>query len=128
MAIVLDVGIFLNPSDSGMLMLHSGQLLGWLGLVRVDGKTMIWMGERKDVETATQAAFEYTATRSIVTIEADDKVQVKITFLSPLTPNDFKRQSLVFSYMDVEVSSLDGSEHDVQIYTDISAGTSLCSL
>jgi hypothetical protein len=29
---------------------------------------------------------------------------------------------LVFSYMQVEVSSIDGSDHDVQIYTDISAG------
>lgn len=80
------------------------------------------MGAPKDIELAQQTSYEYTSTRSIFTIVADDKVQIKITFLSPLTPTDLKRQSLIFSYMDVEVSSADGSEHDVQIYTDISAG------
>ncbi|KAJ4362334.1 hypothetical protein N0V83_010427 [Neocucurbitaria cava] len=79
------------------------------------------MGAPKDVELASQTSFEYTSTRSIFTIAADDKVQVKVTFLSPLTPSDLKRQSLIFSYMEVEVTSLDSSEHEVQIYTDISA-------
>jgi hypothetical protein len=82
------------------------------------------MGAPRDIEAASQVSYEYTSTRSIFTIEADGKVSLKITFLSPLTPNDFKRQSLIFSYMQVEVSSLDGSEHDVQIYSDISAGMS----
>ncbi|KAF2126519.1 glutaminase GtaA [Dothidotthia symphoricarpi CBS 119687] len=99
----------------------TGQWLGWTGLIRVDGKTFTWMGTPNDIDVASQVAYEYTSTRSIFTIEADDKVTVKITFLSPLTPNDFKRQSLIFSYMEVEVSSLNGTTHDVQIYTDISA-------
>jgi hypothetical protein len=97
-----------------------GQLLGWTGLVRVDGKTFNWMGNY--AQKANQTSAEYTATSSIFTIRADGKVEVKVTFLSPITPKDFKRQSLVFSYMQVEVSSIDGSNHDVQIYTDISAG------
>ncbi|CAO2655195.1 Nn.00g102590.m01.CDS01 [Neocucurbitaria sp. VM-36] len=100
---------------------YTDQWLGWTGLVRVDGKTFVWMGAPKDLETANQTSFEYTSTRSTFTIAADDKVEVKVTFLSPLTPNDLKRQSLIFSYMNVEVTSLDSSEHNVQIYTDISA-------
>jgi hypothetical protein len=80
------------------------------------------MGAPKDIANADQTSFEYTSTRSIFTIAVDGKVQLKVTFLSPITPNDFKRQSLIFSYMKVEVSSLDGSNHEVQIYTDISAG------
>lgn len=52
-------------------------------------------------------------------------VEMNITFMSPITPNDFKRQSLVFSYLNVEVSSLDGKDHDVQVYADISAGESM---
>ena len=99
-----------------------GQILGWTGLIRVDNETYTWMGAPKSIPTANQTAYEYTSTRSIFTIEADGKVSLKVTFLSPLTPKDLKRQSLIFSYMDVEVSSLDGAEHDVQIYTDISAG------
>lgn len=52
----------------------------------------------------------------------EDKVQITVTFLSPITPDDFLRQSLIFSYINVEVVSLDGRKHDVQLYTDISAG------
>ncbi|KAH8702747.1 glutaminase GtaA [Phaeosphaeriaceae sp. PMI808] len=100
---------------------YTGQWLGWTGMIRVDGKTFTWMGAPRDVPNANQIAVEYTSTKSIFTIRADNKVSIKITFLSPITPNDFKRQSLVFSYMQVEVSSVDGADHKVQIYTDISA-------
>jgi hypothetical protein len=91
-------------------------------MIRVDGKVYNWMGSPKDIPKATQVSAEYTSTSSIFTIRADGKVEIKVTFLSPVTPKDFKRQSLVFSYMEVAVSSIDGSEHKVQIYTDISAG------
>ncbi|KAI4932984.1 hypothetical protein J4E85_003387 [Alternaria conjuncta] len=105
-----------------MLTLSSGQILGWTGLVKVDGNTFVWMGKPDGYnDFANQTSYEYTSTKSIFTITAGDTLQLKVTFMSPLTPNDFKRQSLIFSYMNVEVSSLDGSQHDVQIYTDISA-------
>jgi hypothetical protein len=92
-------------------------------MIRVDGKTYTWMGAPKDIPKATQTAAEFTSTRSTFIIRVDNKVSIKVSFLSPVTPNDFKRQSLIFSYMEVEVSSIDGSDHKVQIYTDISAGT-----
>jgi hypothetical protein len=104
-------------------MCSRGQTTGWTGLIRVDGKTFTWMGAPLDIQRANQVAFEYTSTKSIFTIEVDDKVSMRITFLSPLAPDEFKRQSLVFSYMEVVISSLDGKSHDVQLYTDISAGT-----
>jgi hypothetical protein len=49
-------------------------------------------------------------------------VTITASFISPLTPKDFQRQSLIASYLNVEVASKDGSDHDVQLYTDISAG------
>ena len=49
-------------------------------------------------------------------------VEMNITFLSPITPTDLTRQSLIFSYVDVSVTSTDGASHDVQLYTDITAG------
>jgi hypothetical protein len=123
MAIVLDVGRLLTTLAEYIVTQSSGQLLGWTGIVRVDGNTFVWMGAPDSYnDLANQTSYEYTSTKSIFFITADDKIQLKVTFLSPLTPNDFKRQSLIFSYMEVEVSSLDNSEHDVQIYTDISAG------
>lgn len=50
------------------------------------------------------------------------KVEMNITFLSPVYPHDEKRQTLVFTYLDVSVQSLDGNAHEVQLYSDISAG------
>jgi hypothetical protein len=97
------------------------QITGWCGLIRVDGSTYTWMGLPGST-TVTQTAFEYTSTKSIFTMDVGGKVEMNITFMSPITPNDFKRQSLIFSYLNVEVSSLDGNDHDVQVYADISAG------
>jgi hypothetical protein len=123
MANILDVGIPYGRFASGSLTARRGQFLGWTGMIRVDGKVFNWMGSPKDIPKATQVSAEFTSTSSTFTIQADNKVSIKVTFLSPVTPKDFKRQSLVFSYMKVAVSSIDGSEHKVQIYTDISAGT-----
>lgn len=72
-----------------------------------------------------QTAFQYTSTRSIFTMDVDGKVEMDITFLSPVLPDDMVRSSLPYMYMDVGVKSLDGISHQVQLYTDISAGTSL---
>ena len=126
MAIILDVRSLSTLCVGYILTPSSGQILGWTGLVKVDGNTFVWMGKPNGYnDFANQTSYEYTSTKSIFTITAGDTVQLEVTFLSSLTPNDFKRQSLIFSYMDVKVSSLDGSSHDVQIYTDISAGEHL---
>ena len=47
-----------------------------------------------------QTAFEYTSTRSIFTMSVGGSVQMKITFLSPVTPDELLRSSLPYSYMD----------------------------
>ena len=91
-------------------------------MIRVDGATYTWMGAPNPQPTlVTQTAFEYTSTRSTFMMSAG-AVNMNITFLSPLTPTDLKRQSLPFSYVDVAVSSADGETHDVELYTDITAG------
>jgi len=90
-------------------------------MIRVDGKTYTWMGA-PGPQSVTQKSFEYTSTRSTFTMDVGGFVEMNITFLSPITPDDQKRQSLVFSYLDVGVQSLDGHFHEVQLYTDISAG------
>lgn len=90
-------------------------------MIQVDGETYTWMG-LPGTRTVNQTAFEYTSTKSIFTMNVGGLVEMNVTFMSPITPQDFKRQSLVFSYLNVEVSSLDGKEHNVQVYSDISAG------
>jgi hypothetical protein len=95
--------------------------LGWLGMVRVDGKMYQWMGDAA-VPNVEQTAVEYTATKTIFTMNADGKVEIVVTFLSPITPDDLQRQSLTFSYMSVSVRSIDSNSHDVQVYSDITGG------
>ena len=91
-------------------------------MIRVDGDVYTWLGDPVGAPTVTQESFEYTATRSMFVLNVNGTVQMNVTFNSPIFPNDMKRQSLVFSYLNVAVASLDGAEHDVQVYSDISAG------
>lgn len=112
---------------TSLLTSSSGQILGWAGLIRVDGLAYTWMGAPVDNTDTTpplvnQTAFSYTSTRSVFTMDVGGFVNMTITFLSNITPDDFKRQSLPFSYMTVEVSSADGQPHAVELYSDISAG------
>ncbi|CZR65302.1 probable glutaminase GtaA [Phialocephala subalpina] len=99
----------------------AGQTTAWTGFIRVDGTPYIWMGNPGGALTVSQKAFEYTSTKSMFTMNVGGLVEMNITFMSPLTPNDQKRQSLLFSYLEVVVQSLDGPSHEVQLYTDISA-------
>ncbi|OAL05283.1 DUF1793-domain-containing protein [Phaeosphaeriaceae sp. SRC1lsM3a] len=79
------------------------------------------MGRPASIPKAVQRSVAITPTKSVFSIIVDDKVRVDVTFLDPITPKDLKRQSLVFSYLDVNVTSWDGKDHEVQIYTDITA-------
>nr|OQO30009.1 hypothetical protein B0A51_01907 [Rachicladosporium sp. CCFEE 5018] len=100
----------------------AGAVTGWTGLFRVDNATCIWMGQPTQTTlSVNQTTFEYTSTRSTFTMDVLGQVQMKITFLSPVAPDDLLRSSLPYSYMEVDVQSVDGKQHDVQIYTDISA-------
>ncbi|OTB15176.1 hypothetical protein K445DRAFT_124558 [Daldinia sp. EC12] len=99
----------------------SQQNTGWAGFIRVDGKAYNWLGAPPGADVVDQTEFSYTSTRSTFVMNVGGKVEMNITFLSPVTPSDLKRQSLVFSYLDVGVHSLDGASHDVQLYADVSA-------
>lgn len=56
------------------------------------------------------------------TLSVNGTVGMNVTFLSPVTATDLKRQSIPATYMDVSVYSIDGKNHTVQLYTDVSAG------
>lgn len=76
-------------------------------------------------QTANQTSFEYTSTRSTFAFDVGGLLSLEVLFLSPISPNDLLRQSAPVSYLSISVSCIDGKEHDVQIYTDVSAG--MCS-
>lgn len=100
----------------------TGAEVGWAGLLQVDNVTYEWMGypgsALGNIESVTTESVHYTATKTIYTISAG-KVGVNVTFLTPITLDDLKRQSLPASYLSLAFWSLDKKNHSVTLYTDI---------
>ncbi|EST06759.1 protein of unknown function DUF1793 [Kalmanozyma brasiliensis GHG001] len=97
--------------------------LGWSGYIRIDNVTYEWMGNGfgtlvRAGLAATQLRAEYTATRTMFAFEAD-KVKFNVTFLTPITPDDYVRQSLPLSYLHVELDKSTIKNRSIQLYTDI---------
>lgn len=80
------------------------------------------MGGAPGAPNVDQVSMDYTSTRSNFNMSVAGKVSMRIEFLSPVYPEDLRRQSIPFSYMNVAVKSLDGASHSVQIYADVSGG------
>jgi len=103
------------------LTINSGSIQGWQGLVMVDGKAYNWMGDSR-LPLVNQVSLEYTSTRSTFHFDVDGKVNLEVTFLSPVYPDDLGRQSQQFSYISIKALSADGASHNVQVYMDVSGG------
>jgi len=64
-----------------------GQLTGWTGFIRVDNVTYNWLGgSNQSALYVEQTKYEYTATKSIFTMNAGGVVDMTVTFLSPVIP------------------------------------------
>ncbi|KAI0771550.1 DUF1793-domain-containing protein [Trametes elegans] len=102
----------------------TGSILGWAGYVKVDDVTYNWLGVPAVAGTTTskasQKSLKFTSTQSTFVLSAGP-VDLTVNFLSPVEPTDFVNQSLPLSYYTISVASNDGSAHNVQLYTDISA-------
>jgi len=101
----------------------TGKVHGMCGLIRVDGKTLRWMGNCPEVrETMKQMSCDVQATRTTYEFEGAD-VELTVTFTSPLLMDDLDLMSRPVTYVDFVVASknLGLSPHSVQIYFDASA-------
>ncbi|KII95062.1 hypothetical protein PLICRDRAFT_48031 [Plicaturopsis crispa FD-325 SS-3] len=102
----------------------TGTTVGWAGYARVDGTVYTILGipvvSGTTTTQATQKSAEFTSTQSVFVLSAGP-VDVTLTFLSPVEPQDLVKQSLPFSYLSVSAASTDGGSHSVQIYTDVTA-------
>lgn len=116
-------------SQPGPIAGRNGAVTGWAGFIKVDGASYTWMGDPGvngvRPTLVTQDSFEYTSQRSTFIMNVAGKVTMNVTFLSPITPTDLKRQSIIGTYLSVAVSSRDGANHNVQLYADTSAGESM---
>ena len=66
---------------------------------------------------ASLTSAEYTSTRSIFALAAGESAAFTLDFFSPVSPKNYVRQSLPFSYLTVSVNAKTASK--VQIYSEI---------
>ncbi|KAH9020012.1 hypothetical protein EDB85DRAFT_1872799, partial [Lactarius pseudohatsudake] len=103
----------------------AGQTLGWSVLVRINGLTYSFLGGDPGNPVASLNATvnitgtTITPTQTVVSAQAGP-MEFNLTFLNPIEPGDWVKQSIPFSYMALTAKSLDGAAHDVQVYSDIS--------
>lgn len=96
-----------------------GQTLYWPIFARVDGVTYYLFSEVNGVDNAvaaTQTGIRFTATHTIITLTAGEAT-VTVDFFSPVSPSNYIRQSLPYSYLTVNVTG--SSSHDVQIFSGV---------
>ena len=99
----------------------AGQPLGWTILARVDNKTYSLFGKPQAVSNcllATQNSITYTSTHTVLELQAGS-VDFTVDFFSPVSPKNYIRQSLPFSYFTVTAESTGGATHDVQVMSGI---------
>ncbi len=90
-------------------------------LVRIDGKVFRIMGnEPKDLPALDQKKLTILPTTVTYTFEGEG-VRVELSFMTPLLPDDLMIFSRPVAYLTWQVSSIDGKEHDVQVYYDNTA-------
>ncbi|KAH9175704.1 hypothetical protein EDB89DRAFT_2066274 [Lactarius sanguifluus] len=98
------------------------QIRPWYFLLRVDGSTYSFMsdglpspGEKGGVNVTDTII---TPTQTVIAAWAGP-MQVNFTFLNPIEPGDWVKQSIPFSYLALSAKSLDGVAHSVQVYSDV---------
>ncbi|KLO17752.1 DUF1793-domain-containing protein [Schizopora paradoxa] len=113
-----------NPASVNNLWptLWNSNITGWYAAVTVDGVAYRVLGDApiQNTTTANQTAVIFTPTQTSVLLQAGP-VSINATFLSPVEPTDLVRQSIPFSYFFMTAQSSDGANHDVKMYSDISA-------
>ncbi|KAJ5305585.1 uncharacterized protein N7443_005245 [Penicillium atrosanguineum] len=98
----------------------AGQELGWSVIVRVDGEAYSLMGvpdsESAPIIPATVRRAEFTSTHSLFDLTAGG-IAFTLDFFSPVSPSNYLRHSIPFSYLTVHIEGAHGVE--IQVYSDI---------
>ena len=94
-----------------------------LGTVTVDGKEYLFLGYHRNKHKITQVSLEIDALSTSAVFE-NDEITLKIKFLTPLIPDDYRLLTRPVSYLEVSYESKDGNVHDVSV--NIAASEELC--
>lgn len=106
---------------SAVAQFWQGQQLTWSVIARVDGKTYSLFGVPRPgdrIQPASLVSADFSATHTTFTVTASD-VKFVLDFFSPVSPHNYVRQSMPFSYLTVSTSSLKSGTPSVQIYSDM---------
>ncbi|KAH9064488.1 hypothetical protein EDB87DRAFT_1241631 [Lactarius vividus] len=98
----------------------SNDYLGIPVHVRVDNITYSFLGGSPKVNGRVNLTNTViTPTQTKLAAQAGP-MQFNLTFLNPIEPGDWVKQSIPFSYLSLTAESLDGATHAVQVYSDVS--------
>jgi predicted methyltransferase len=90
-------------------------------MVRIDGKAYRVMGTPAgDLPAMRQLGLQVLPTRTIYDFE-DGGVRVRLTFTTPVLPDDLELIGRPVTYLAWDAWSTDGKEHEVSLYYDNSA-------
>lgn len=101
--------------------LNDGETVHWTGkpnavtgVLQLDGREYLFMGDRKNMGKMAQTGCEINAMSTIYTFTVES-VELKLIFTSPLLLDDLKVMSRPVSYLKAEVRSLDSRPRNVRI-------------
>lgn len=106
----------------------TGEMHPLTGIILVDGMPKMFMGKFRNNPTKNdfgpekmeQKSVKVTPLKTIYTF-ADDKIELEVTFMTPLVLDDLKLMSRPISYIIYKIKSLDGKKHNCKMYIDVSA-------
>jgi hypothetical protein len=93
-----------------------------VGMARIDGKPYRFMGQSYSPlpPPMRQVSLDAFPTRTVYEFEAGG-VRLRLTFMSPLLPDDLEVLARPVTYLTWEARSLDGRAHRVSLYFDCTA-------
>ena len=90
-------------------------------LIRIDGKTYRLMGrEPENVPALAQTSVTVLPTRTLYEF-AGAGVKVRLTFMTPMLPDDLDVFARPVTYIAWDVNSVDGGKHHVALFFDAAA-------
>ena len=101
----------------------TGHKLPVTGIVRVDGKPYLFMGEDDAAEKMEQTGLEIRAMTTTYTF-ACPEITLTVEFMTPLLLEDLKIASRPASYIKVTAAAADGKAHEVE--TELTVDDSIC--
>ncbi|KAH8980361.1 hypothetical protein EDB86DRAFT_3052194 [Lactarius hatsudake] len=101
-------------------------VLNLVVLVRVDNSTYLFLGNASTVNTTVNLTTVVISPTQTKLIAEAGPMQINLTFLNPIEPEDWVKQSIPFSYMSLTAESLDGTAHATQMYSDLNLGGRSC--